>query len=288
MSVFRVQKTTNYTVMSNCHLKDKNLTLKAKGLLSVMLSLPDNWDYSINGLVAISKENITAIRSALNELKQYGYLQIIKKHIDGRIDWDYNVYEKPLQEDEIQHIENLHIETQHIENHTQVSNKQSNTKKVNTKEITINSNLQKSQIIETPKKKSNKFDIKTFENMKSLIFSMFENNELQNTLLKYFSQRRPKRLDINQWQIILDDLKNYCSTDSERIQSVRNAIAGGYMVIIPSWEKKNNKKQNTLGNINRTSKLDNEKTYSEMTKEEKEKWEDENLAKDENGKFLEF
>ena len=65
MSVFRINKNDNYTVMSNYHLKDKNLTYKAKGLLSFMLSLPDDWDYSMNGLVAISKENISAIRSAL-------------------------------------------------------------------------------------------------------------------------------------------------------------------------------------------------------------------------------
>ena len=62
--VFRVQKTRDYTVMSNAHLKDKGLSLKAKGLLSVMLSLPDEWDYSIDGLVSISKENKTAIQAA--------------------------------------------------------------------------------------------------------------------------------------------------------------------------------------------------------------------------------
>ena len=74
MSVIRVHKSKNYTVMSNTHLRDKSLSLKAKGLLSVMLSLPDNWDYSIAGLVAISKENETAVKSALNELKDNNYV----------------------------------------------------------------------------------------------------------------------------------------------------------------------------------------------------------------------
>ena len=69
MSVFRINKTKNYTVMSNYHLQDRNLSYKAKGLLSYMLSLPSDWDYSIKGLVALSKENITSIKSGLKELK---------------------------------------------------------------------------------------------------------------------------------------------------------------------------------------------------------------------------
>lgn len=66
--------------MSNTHLRDKNLSLKAKGLLSVMLSLPDNWDYSIAGLVAICKENETAVKSALSELKDNNYVVVTKEN----------------------------------------------------------------------------------------------------------------------------------------------------------------------------------------------------------------
>ena len=76
MSVFKIKKNENYTVMSNYHLRDKNLLYKAKGLLSFMLSLPDNWDYSLNGLVAVSKEQITSIRSTIDELKKQKYLKI--------------------------------------------------------------------------------------------------------------------------------------------------------------------------------------------------------------------
>ena len=79
MSVFKVEKTKDYTIMSNYHLRDKNLSYKAKGLLSFMLSLPDDWDYSINGLVSISKEGVKAIRNILQELQRYGYLVIEKK-----------------------------------------------------------------------------------------------------------------------------------------------------------------------------------------------------------------
>ena len=80
MATIRVHKTKNYTVMSNTHLRDKSLSLKAKGLLSVMLSLPDNWDYSIAGLVAISKENETAVKSALNELRDNNYVVVTKEN----------------------------------------------------------------------------------------------------------------------------------------------------------------------------------------------------------------
>ena len=74
MAVFRVERTRDYTVMSNHHLKNRSLSLKAKGLLSVMLSLPDEWDYTLRGLAAISKEGVDAIREAIRELEDAGYI----------------------------------------------------------------------------------------------------------------------------------------------------------------------------------------------------------------------
>ena len=70
MGVFRIEKTGNYTVMSNYHFKDKSISLKAKGLLSQMLSLPDDWDYTLKGLASINKEGKDAIRSAIKELEK--------------------------------------------------------------------------------------------------------------------------------------------------------------------------------------------------------------------------
>ena len=75
MSVFRVERTNNYTVMSNYHLRDKGLSLKAKGLLSLMLSLPENWDYTLSGLTKISMEGKDAIRATVVELEKAGYIQ---------------------------------------------------------------------------------------------------------------------------------------------------------------------------------------------------------------------
>lgn len=101
MAVFKINKTKDYTVMSNNHLKERKMSLKAKGLLSIMLSLPNNWDYSVNGLVAICKENETSINSALKELKEFGYLKVEKllpnQTKTGRIEYVYNIFEKPQQ-----------------------------------------------------------------------------------------------------------------------------------------------------------------------------------------------
>ena len=151
MPVIRVEKTKDYTVMSNYHLKDKNLTLKAKGLLSVILSLPDNWEYSVEGLVAICKENETAVKSALKELKQNGYL-IVKKLLPNetqskKIEYVYEVYEKPFGNQSVGNqgvenqgvgflgVENLHVENQAVENQGQLITKESITKESNTQEL---------------------------------------------------------------------------------------------------------------------------------------------------------
>ena len=96
-SVCRVNKNANYTVMSNYHLRSTNLSLKAIGLLSKVLSLPENWDYSISGLTAICKEKETAIKAALDELKYWGYLVVTKlmpnETNSGRIEYVYDFYE---------------------------------------------------------------------------------------------------------------------------------------------------------------------------------------------------
>ena len=97
MAVFRVERTRDYTVMCNHHLKDSNLSLKAKGLLSMMLSLPDEWNYTTRGLAAICKEGVDAIGKTLKELELAGY--IIRRQLrgkDGRIsDTEYTIFEKP-------------------------------------------------------------------------------------------------------------------------------------------------------------------------------------------------
>ena len=91
MAVFRVEKSKDYTVMSNYHLRDTSLSLKAKGLLSQMLSLPDNWDYTLTGLAQINLESKDAIRAAVNELEKAGYIQR-RQTTDGNGKFSANEY----------------------------------------------------------------------------------------------------------------------------------------------------------------------------------------------------
>ena len=133
MSVFRINKTNKYTVMSNFHLQDKNLSYKAKGLLSYMLSLPEDWDYSINGLVAVSKEGTTAIRNILTELKENGYLIIEKNQNDkGQYDYEYQIYEIP-------HTQKGDMDLGDTDNGIQQNTNKQNTKNKDKIDKTINS-----------------------------------------------------------------------------------------------------------------------------------------------------
>lgn len=127
MAVFRIEKNKNYTVMSNYHLKDKRLSLKAKGLLSQMLSLPEDWDYTLEGLATINKESKDAIRTAIQELERFGYIQR-RQTTDSKGKFssnEYIIHELPSPS-----LENPTTEKPMSENPTQL-----NTKILNTKDI---------------------------------------------------------------------------------------------------------------------------------------------------------
>lgn len=108
MAVFRVEKNKNYTVISNYHLRDLNLSLKSKGLLSLMLSLPEEWDYTSRGLATICKEGIDCISVAIKELETYGYVTRRRIRNDkGQLkEIEYTIYEKPQNTDFEPNMEN--------------------------------------------------------------------------------------------------------------------------------------------------------------------------------------
>ena len=162
MAKFKINKTENYTIIANTHLKERKMSLKSKGLLTLMLSLPDDWNYSLKGLVSLCSESESAIKSSLQELKKFGYLRIQKiapKKGSGKFEYIYEIFESPLKKEERQRvnkkvenlqlenqpdenvtIENLKVENQPVEN-LQLENqpdilstKQSRTKELNTKE----------------------------------------------------------------------------------------------------------------------------------------------------------
>lgn len=239
MSVIRVEKTKNYTVMSNYHFKERTMSLKAKGLLSLMLSLPDNWDYSIAGLVAICKENETAIKSALKELQQFGYVKVDKimpdKTDSGRIEYIYNIYEKPKQDSKKQDVENLPLENQHVENHTQLS-----INELNTNKLSIKDNIYKKNT-----KKKSKIDIK-IESIEKKCLEYDLTDEVIELLSRFF------RNLLENHKMVTDDKVNAILTRLARvstktqINAIQLSLDNGYMNIDPDWLKVKSNSSNRL------------------------------------------
>lgn len=262
MSVIRVEKTKNYTVMSNYHFKEKTMSLKSKGLLSLMLSLPDNWDYSIAGLVAICKENETAIKSALKELQQFGYVKVDKimpdKTESGRIEYVYNIYEKPKQEDKKQGVENLHVEIQRVENPTQLNTNKLNTNKLNTKDNIKKNSKKKSKIdtkIQSIENKCLEYDL---EDDVIELLSIFFRNLLENN----------KLVTDNKVSAILDKL---ATVDKKtQLNAIQLSLDKGYMNIDPAWLQNNSftsKKDSSIyWGDNKPRTAEEEKEYFEKLK----------------------
>lgn len=161
MTVFRVPKHSNFTVMSNHHLQNKEISLKAKGLMSLMLSLPDNWDYTQAGLAAICRDGVDSIRAAVNELEENGYLKRRRmRDAQGRYEQvEYAILEKPEGVEATREkpvlekpiLENPILEKPTQENPisgkpiqekpTQLNTNQLNTKRLNTKKSNTNPSI---------------------------------------------------------------------------------------------------------------------------------------------------
>lgn len=157
MAVFRVNKTSDYTVISNYHLKEKRMSLKSKGLLTLMLSLPNDWDFSLKGLVALCCESERAIKTSMQELKEFGYLKIDKippKKGSNKFEYTYNIYERPLEKSKRQKInkntdekvrsvkvQNEPVQNVLVQNSTDILN----TKELNTKDDVVNNNITTTQ-----------------------------------------------------------------------------------------------------------------------------------------------
>lgn len=145
MSVIRVEKNRNYTVIHNEFLRNKELSLKSKGLLSLILSLPENWNYSIAGLVAICKENVTAVRNSLKELEAHGYVVIEKKkNKKGQFVYSYTIYETPIDSPAIEKptlgdvgMEKQPVDKQPVENQHQLSKDVLSTEEVITNKLNL-------------------------------------------------------------------------------------------------------------------------------------------------------
>ncbi len=173
MSIIRVNKTKNYTVLSNHHFREKAMSLKAKGLLSLMLSLPDDWNYSIAGLVSLSKDGKDSVMAALAELEKFGYLTRLRTtNSKGQFSGvEYNIYEEPQAKNPV-------AEKQHEDNQNEGNANAAKPPLLKTK---FTKNL-KNKVL---KEKSTK-DIDIYEPvLKNVV-----NQELRNLYVDYVEMRR--------------------------------------------------------------------------------------------------
>lgn len=169
MTVVRVVKSKNYTSMGNFHLREKEMSLKAKGLLSVMLSLPEDWDYSVSGLATINKESRNTINEILNELEKFGYLNRTRVRDEkGKIlEVEYTIFESPYLKN--QDMDNRDMENQDMDFKAQLNtniNKYLNNKVLNNKEKNIKKERFKKPTLEEVvaycKERNNTVDAKRF------------------------------------------------------------------------------------------------------------------------------
>ena len=226
MSVIRVNNTKGFTVMSNYHFQDKEISLKAKGLLGLMLSLPSNWDYSINGLVAIVKENKVAVQSALKELEEHKYLKRTRVQDEtGRFDYVYDIYEKPY--DKLPWTENRCTDIQCTENQPQI-----NTNKQNTKELNTNNSLK-----ENSKK----------ETVNSVIAEYTENKDLQDALHDFVDMRTKARkpLTVRAMKLSLNELDKLAVDDVTKIAIVNQSIMHNWLTFYKLQNNNNGQRQLT-------------------------------------------
>lgn len=231
MAVIRVNNTKGFTVMSNYHFQDKEISLKAKGLLGLMLSLPSNWDYSVNGLVAIVKENKAAVQTALKELEEHKYLKRTRVQDEtGRFDYIYDIYEKPY--DKLPWTENQCTdiqctEVQCTENQPQINTNKQSTNKQNTKELNTNEYKEK--------------NIKK-ESVNSVISEYTENKDLQDALNGFVEMRTKARkpLTVRAMKLSLNVLDNLAVDDVTKIAIVNQSIVHTWSTFYKLQNNNNN------------------------------------------------
>lgn len=214
--------------MSNAHLHDKRLSLKAVGLLSIVLSLPDDWHYTVKGLVGSVKDGERAVNGALSELKQCGYLQVNKLYPNSersKIEYQYVFYEKPqgIQnvplEQDLQNVglQNVGLQNVGLQNvGAYINTNKQSTNKQNTKELNTNEY----------KEKNNKK-----ESVNSVIAEYTENKDLQDALHGFVEMRNKARkpLTARAMKLSLNKLNELALDDVTKIAIVNQSIVHSWL-----------------------------------------------------------
>lgn len=235
MSVIRKHHNKNYTVMSNYHFMDRALSLKAKGLLSLMLSLPEDWDYSTVGLECLSSDGNTSVRNALKELEEHEYLIRERVYEKGKIvDWEYHIFEcaedcKDYKEENSKQSDNLHDEKQHVADNNNKVRKQSSTKKEknSSKEELHSQEFQFGK--QSKPKKAN-----LYTKCANMINDFTDNEMIRSDLHDYLYLLMEMRKDgksfyTNTWKGLLRKLKEISSEPNIQHDSILYSMQKGYI-----------------------------------------------------------
>lgn len=230
--------------MSNAHLHDKRLSLKAVGLLSIVLSLPDDWHYTVKGLVGSVKDGERAVNGALSELKQCGYLQVNKLYPNSersKIEYQYVFYEKPqdLQnvplEQDIQNVDLQNVGLQNVDLQNvgaYINTNKQSTNKQNTKELNTNEYKEK--------------NIKK-ESVNSVIAEYTENKDLQDALHGFVEMRNKARkpLTVRAMKLSLNELDKLAVDDVTKIAIVNQSIVHSWLTFYKLQNNNNGQRQLT-------------------------------------------
>lgn len=239
--IFRAEKTKNYTVMSNYHLRDNNLSLKAKGLMSLLLSLPDDWDFSINGLLSLIKESETCLRSTLEELKKFNYL-IVTKYNDenGRFDYIYNLYEIP-QTEPLPDTQKPDVQNLYMENGGQLNTNIINTERLNT------------DLKEKSRKKEKSTKISALEALEGFKEEFNLSEELTEAFKDFIEMRKEIKdpITVNGLKRAINSLFKLSADPGEQLEIINQSIIAGYKGLFPL---KTNQRQGGYQQPNRYDK----------------------------------
>lgn len=213
MPVIRVNKTKDYTVMANHHFRDKNLSLKAKGLLSMMLSLPDGWGYSVEGLVKLSADGRESVMATLKELEKFHYLKRSQARTEsGKLgEAIYDIFESPW-------------------SGFPTTAKPTTGKPSSEKTTLLNTNKLNTKVLNTNNKKVSKAQSKPVENFDSIIQKSTESTELRESLVEFVKFRKliKKPMTNKALELIIAKLNKLGQSDRERVAILNQSIERGW------------------------------------------------------------
>lgn len=239
MAVFRVHKNENYTVLSNYHFKERGMSLKAKGLLSLMLSLPENWDYSAAGLVTLSKDGKDSVNAALKELEKFGYLKRTQAiDASGKFSgYNYEIFEQPMATETGKptagkpFAENPSTENPTTENPQQLNKKELNTKKLNTKKLSTEEEKKER------KKASAGYD--------DIIAELITNEEVKETLYEFIKMRAMIKKPLTDYALrrLISKLEKISLDPQTQVEVLEKSILNNWQDIFPPKIEQQNKQQ---------------------------------------------